>query len=181
MKCSADRFLWPFPWPQRKSFTPEALYIVRSCHEQDNKKIFMSSPALRARQRLRYACAATGRFNNFYVFANSREACEIIFAFFAKSKYFCESISAKPCENACISHLQILAKTRFAKPRERCIYCYPHPCRWLCSWPAAEPASSAWSSFKVFTLFIITILNVSANFLSFVSPKCFTIQAFQPT
>ena len=36
---------------RRTSFTPEALFarvtskIVRSCHEQDNKKIFMSSPA----------------------------------------------------------------------------------------------------------------------------------------
>ena len=29
----------------KKSFTPEALYIVGSCHERDNKKIFMSSPA----------------------------------------------------------------------------------------------------------------------------------------
>ena len=27
------------------SFTPEALYIIGSCDEQDNKKIFMSSPA----------------------------------------------------------------------------------------------------------------------------------------
>ena len=27
------------------SFTPEALYNIRSCDEQDNKKIFMSSPA----------------------------------------------------------------------------------------------------------------------------------------
>ena len=39
--------LRPFPWPQtrRMSFTPEALYIVRSCHEQDNKKAFMSGSA----------------------------------------------------------------------------------------------------------------------------------------
>ena len=40
---SADRSVRPFPWPQRKSFTPEALYVV--CHELDYKKKFMSSPA----------------------------------------------------------------------------------------------------------------------------------------
>ena len=34
----ADRSLRPFPWPQRTSFTPKALYIIRSCHEQDNKR-----------------------------------------------------------------------------------------------------------------------------------------------
>ena len=39
------------------------MFIVRYCHEQDNKTIFMSSPV---RRRLRYACAATRRFNNFY-------------------------------------------------------------------------------------------------------------------
>ena len=43
------RSLRPFPWPprQRKSFTPEALYImiVCSCHERDTKKIFISSTA----------------------------------------------------------------------------------------------------------------------------------------
>ena len=45
IEFSADTSLRPFPWPQRTSFAPEALYIIRSCHEQDNKKIFMSSHA----------------------------------------------------------------------------------------------------------------------------------------
>ena len=45
MECSADRSLWPFPWLQRKSFTPEALYIVGSCNEKRYCLIFMSSPA----------------------------------------------------------------------------------------------------------------------------------------
>ena len=45
------------------SFTPEALYIIRSCHEQESKKIYVQSRVCRW---LRYARAATRRFNNFY-------------------------------------------------------------------------------------------------------------------
>ena len=46
IEYSADRSLRPFPWPHRKSFTPEALYVVCSCRqERDNTKIFISSPA----------------------------------------------------------------------------------------------------------------------------------------
>ena len=40
--------LRPFLWPQRKSLTPEALYIVCSCHERYNKKMIYMSIAARA-------------------------------------------------------------------------------------------------------------------------------------
>ena len=44
----------PFPWPQKKNFTPEVLYIVCSCHEQSNKRYSCPVPrAPKATIRLR--------------------------------------------------------------------------------------------------------------------------------
>ena len=56
IEFSADRFLQPSPWPQGKSFAPEALYFASesSCHERDNKRYSCPVPgALKARIRLR--------------------------------------------------------------------------------------------------------------------------------
>ena len=61
IECSADRSLRPFSWPQRTSFTPEALYIVRSCHEQDNKRYSCPVP------RVPKACTATRDSTTFMV------------------------------------------------------------------------------------------------------------------
>ena len=91
----------------------------------------------------------------------------------AKPKYLrqhiCESLRkyirfalANPCENTIC---EILRKVYLL---------HPHPG----SCPVAELVI-----LYVFTLFVITILEpiVSAGFLSFVCPKCFTIHVCQPT
>ena len=60
------------------------------------------------------------------IFANLRESlrkpAKTYLRNLAKSKYFCESIFAKACENTCILHVLILAKTLFERPCCRCIY-----------------------------------------------------------
>ena len=63
IECSSDRSLLPFPWWQRKSFTPEAhlaqalpvYMIVCSCHrdEQDNKRYSCPGIAPKTTIRLR--------------------------------------------------------------------------------------------------------------------------------
>ena len=44
-------FLWPLP--QRKSFAPEALYIVCSCDERDKKRYSCHVPRPKATIRFR--------------------------------------------------------------------------------------------------------------------------------
>ena len=79
----------------------------------------------------------------------------------AKPKYFYESIFANPCKNTCISHQQILPKTRYAKTNGKTLHCKVSGLQKVYLFLApgllpptppgsgrvrSSPASSAWSS-----------------------------------
>ena len=103
------------------------------------------------------------------------KTCEMISQISPKSEYFCESITAKVCENTCILNSQNLTKDDLRKPNCETfwnVYLLQNPTHTLRQ-GQLQPRLLSMGILNVFRLFIITIPKpiASAIFLSFSVPN----------